>query len=112
MRHGVKNKKNSKIVDIFSKKCDFLIKFCDNSQYFSKITHKKYFDIGLYFFKKDSQTYLKIFDGNGLRACSFVTNIFDFFFSLSKTEFKKQAKQIEKMYEQLDVKTLLVQKID
>ena len=105
------NVKNSKIEQIFAKKCDFLCIFEQNSQKFAKKTHQQYFDIGLFFFQKNGDTYLKIYDGNGLVAGSFVTNIFDNFFALSKKELIEEIKKINTEYKSINAKNLLVQKV-
>ena len=78
-------------------------------QKFAKMTHFSYFDLGLYFFKKDNNVFLKIFDGTGHSASSFVTNIFDKIFALNPDELLQETLAIQKKYDLLDKSKLLVQ---
>lgn len=79
-----------------------------NAQNFAKNVRIKGYDIGLFFFNKEGYS-LKIFDGNGLLAGSFVTNIFDDMFTCSNEHFFKKKKEITTQYKKLKVKKLLIQ---
>ena len=103
------NYKNQKIEQIFTKKADFLCIFIEKSQIFAKKVHKKDFDLGLFFYSKNKKTYLKLYDGTGHIASSFVTNIFDNFFAMDKIDFEKEKKIIEKQYSKINKSKLIVQ---
>ncbi len=82
-----------------------------NSQIFAKNVHNSYFDIGLFFFRKQQNLYLKLYDGTGHIASNFVTNIFDKIFAMGDNEFIKEKLQIQNDYKSLDISKLLKQKI-
>lgn len=85
--------------------------FCtQNEQTFSRHVHLFDYDIGLFFFKENSRLCLKLFDGTGLEASDYTTNIFDGIFCLNNSEFQKEKSAIEKKYISLDASKLLVQK--
>ena len=96
----------------FKKKAYFQCFLCKNKQFFSKMVHNRCFDIGLFFFKKANNLYLKIYDGNGLMASFSITNIFDFVLNLNNKDFLKYKKEINLMYNKLNRKNLLVQNVD
>ena len=103
------NIKNKKIEQIFAKKADFLCIFEQNSQIFAKKVHNNNFDLGLFVYQKNKKTYLKLYDGTGHIASSFVTNIFDNIFSMDKILFQKEILQIEKQYSKINKSKLFVQ---
>ena len=103
------NYKNKEIEEIFAKNIDFLCIFASNSQIFAKKVHNDDFDLGLFVYEKYNKTYLKIYDGTGHIASSFVTNIFDRVFSMTDLEFEAEKKYIKKLYSKIDKNKLLIQ---
>ena len=104
------NTQNHIFEKIFQKYAHFECFLMQNSQKFAKKVHLDCFDIGLFFFEIYGNLYLKIYDGNGYVAGKFITNIFDYVFSLDRVQFKNYKKEVEKMYKSLRSKKLLVQK--
>ena len=82
-----------------------------DSQIFAKKVHNGYFDIGVFFFKKDNKTYLKVYDGTGHLAGNFVTNIFDKIFAMNNKEFELEKINIQNQYKSLNKNKLLKQKL-
>lgn len=103
------NIQNSVFDKNFQKKAYFECFFTQKSAIFSKKVHNCCFDIGLFFYKTKINYHLKIYDGNGLCAGKYITNIFDFCFSLNENEFVDFKKNIDKEYKKLNSKKLLVQ---
>lgn len=97
---------------IFKKKAYFQCFLCEKHKIFAKKVHFSYFDIGLFFYNKQNNFYLKIYDGNGLIASNSITNIFDYALNLDKNNFCTYKKKINKLYNKLNTKRLLVQDID
>lgn len=96
---------------IFSEKLDFECFFTQKFNEFSKKTHIFDFDIGIFFFEKDKSLFIKLIDGNGLLAGSFVTNIFDKVMNMSQNEFEVYKKQIDDSFSKLDKNKLLHENI-
>ena len=105
------NIKNDIFNKNFKKKAYFECILGQKYHFFAKNVHLRCFDIGLFFYQKNKNIYLKIVDGNGFNAGDSVTNIFDFVFQLSEKEFKNYATQINNDYRLLKNKKLLVQNI-
>ena len=116
----------SKIIKKYAQIDVFLPK---NAQNFAKTVHLQCYDIGLYFetttkncskkilmmtdfssFKKfDFQNLtLKIFDGNGLFASDFITNIFDDMLFADENTFQQKKKAVLNEYKKINRKKLLV----
>ena len=93
------------------KYADFIYFNAINSQIFAKKVHNGYFDIGLFFFKKANDTYLKVYDGTGHLAGTFVTNIFDKIFAMNNKEFELEKINIQNQYKSLNKNKLLKQKL-
>lgn len=106
----VSNIQNSVLTKNFAKNLDFECFFTENYANFAKKVHFGYFDMGIFFFKKQNKLCLKLVDGNGFPASSFVTNIFDYVFSLGQKDFENYKKNILMQYQSLDKNNLLVQK--
>jgi|GEM_PF-4398286 len=102
------NVNNKQFLTIFEKYAQIDVFLPINAQNFAKKVHFGDYDIGLYFVKYKN-LYLKIFDGNGILAGSFVTNIFDDFLFCSNQEFDKKKFEITNQYKKLKNKKLLVQ---
>lgn len=103
---------NSVLAKNFAKNIDFECFFTQKYANFAKKVHFDYFDLGIFFFQNSKKTKLKLVDGNGLSANSFVTNIFDYVFSLDQNELKNYKEHVIKQYQSLDKSKLLVQKFD
>ena len=103
------NINNKKIEQIFAKKANFLCIFEQNSQIFAKKVHNNDFDLGLFVYQKNKKIYLKLYDGTGHIASSFVTNIFDNIFAMDEVLFQKEVLQIEKQYSEINKSKLIVQ---
>src|SRR5574344_209537 len=84
-------------------------KICLDKNYreMARLTHKKDFDIGIFFYKKDNKLLLKIIDGNGLTASDFTINIFDKFLLDEKLNFIYEKKLLDNTYKKLNTKKLL-----
>lgn len=106
----VSNIQNSVLAKNFAKNIDFECFFTQKYANFAKKVHFDYFDLGIFFFKKQDKLCFKLVDGNGLPASSFVTNIFDYVFSLGQKDFENYKKNILMQYQSLDKNNLLVQK--
>ncbi len=96
----------------FAKKLDFECFFEQKFKNFAKKVHNFDFDLGIFFFENDKKNYIKLVDGNGKLAGSFVTNIFDNVFSMSKNEFQRFKTKIDYEYSKLDKTKLLVEKFN
>ena len=103
------NLSSKQMEDIFSGRIELVCVNLQKSQKFAHMTHFSCFDLGLYFFKKSDVMFLKVFDGTGHLASSFVTNIFDKVFSLNIADLKAETLAIQKKYDTLDKSKLLVQ---
>lgn len=103
------NIENTNFEKNFKKKAYFQCFLCQKHNIFAKKVHLCDYDIGLFFYQKQQKTYLKVFDGNGLIAGKSITNIFDFFMQLNKLQFLEYKKQVNKIYNSLNKKKLLVQ---
>ena len=103
------NFKNKKIEEIFAKKAYFDAIFISNSHFFAKKVHNTDYDLGMFLYQKKDKTFLKLYDGTGHIASSFVTNIFDRTFSMTDLEFDLEKKYIKKMYSKINKKKLLIQ---
>ena len=102
------NNLDENFLKIFEKMAQIDAFLPKNAQNFAKKVHFGDYDIGLYFAKRKS-LFLKIYDGNGQLAGSFVTNIFDDFLFCDDNEFLHKKKQIKSQYKKLEHKKLLVQ---
>ena len=98
------NFKNQKIEEIFAKKANFDTILLSNSQIFAKKVHFANYDLGLFLYQKNNKIYLKLYDGTGHIASSFVTNIFDKVFAMTDLEFVKEMKAIDKLYAKISKK--------
>lgn len=115
-------------IKIFKKYAQICIFLPKNEQIFAKKTHLGNFDLGLFFFHQSNLSkkiilnlsdltqeienktiYLKIFDGNGLPASSFVTNIFDDMFLCTDEQFEQKKQDVMDLYKGINKKKLLVQ---
>ena len=105
------NLKNDNFIKNFKKKAYFECFLEQKYQFFAKNVHLKCFDIGLFFYQKSKNFYLKIVDGNGLSAGDSVTNIFDFVFQLKGNDLINYTTQINNDYLSLKNKKLLIQNI-
>ena len=103
------NLKNNVLINNFENLIDFVYVSEQKSQNFAKITHTKCFDLGLFFDFFDDCYILKLYDGNGILASSFVTNIFDKIFSLNKEDFLKEKNFVLNSYKKLNKEKLLKQ---
>ena len=102
------NNVDKKFLKFFEKMAQIDVFLPKNAQNFAKNVYFGDYDIGLYFVKR-KQIFLKIYDGNGLPAGNFVTNIFDDFLFCSFDEFLQKKKGIQSQYKKLKNKKLLVQ---
>lgn len=100
---------NKKIDEIFSKKAHFDVFLQPNSQIFAKKVHFKDYDLGIFLLYKNGKTYVKLYDGTGHIASTFVTNIFDRMFAMTNLEFDCEKKIIDKLYAKTSKRKLLVQ---
>lgn len=100
---------NKKIDKIFSKKAHFDVFLQPNSQIFAKKVHFKDYDLGIFLLNKNGKTYVKLYDGTGHIASTFVTNIFDRMFAMTNLEFDCEKKIIDKLYSKTSKRKLLVQ---
>lgn len=96
---------------IFKKKACFQCFLCPKRNIFAKKVHFCDFDLGLFFYKNKQKTYLKVIDGNGLLAGKSVTNIFDYAIQLNIDQFKEYKKEINKIYNSLNKKKLLIENL-
>ena len=124
------NIQNGKFKKIFKKYAQIDAFLAKNMQNFAKNVHFSNYDIGLFFYQKPNYNkktiltlqdltsqnnkindilFLEIFDGNGLFASSFVTNIFDDMFFCTDEQFLQKKSQIENQYKKLNKKNILVQ---
>lgn len=102
------NFKNKQIEEIFAKKVHFDSFFISVSQIFAKKVHFSDYDLGLFLYQKKGKTFLKLYDGTGHLASSFVTNIFDKIFLMTDLEFDREMKAIDIIYEKTNKKKLFV----
>ena len=105
------NIENDAFDKIFKKKAYFQCFLCEKQHIFAQNIHNMCFDIGLFFYKKQNNLYLKLYDGNGLSASKSITNIFDFVLNLDLENFLKFKKEINNLYGKLNKKKLLVQNL-
>ena len=91
----------------FAKKLDFECFFTQNYRNFAKKVHFSDFDMGIFFFSKFDKIFVKLVDGNGRAAGSFITNIFDNVMCMSNQKFEEYKNQIDKLYGELDQSKLL-----
>lgn len=99
---------DAEFLKMFDKMAKIDVFLPKNVQNFAQKVHFGNYDIGLYFSKRKN-IFLKIYDGNGLLAGSFVTNIFDDFLFCDDKKFLQKKCQLKRQYKNLNKQKLLIE---